>query len=211
MTIQIYAIPVSLYCAKLRILLRHKKLEWREELPPGGYGSSAYKEIVPTGNLPAMVDGDLRLADSEAIAEYLEEAYPEPPALPLLAADRAKVRERSRFHDTRLEPALRALFPTIARDKRDRALAARQSQEISTRLTQLAVLLEGALPERLTLGDCGYPISFAWLDLLSSPLGLEIEWPDRVNEYRSTVEAFPAVARELADYRPKLQDWLAAK
>ena len=65
----VFTVPVSLYCAKLRIVLRHKKLEWREELPPGGYGSDAYKQIVPSGNLPALRDGDLLIADSEAIAE----------------------------------------------------------------------------------------------------------------------------------------------
>ena len=79
----IYAIPISLYCAKLRILLRHKKIQWQELPPPGGYGSAEYKSIVPSGNLPALVDGSLLLADSEAIAEYLNEKYPNPPMLPI--------------------------------------------------------------------------------------------------------------------------------
>jgi hypothetical protein len=34
-----YASPVSLYCAKLRILLRHKQAQWREVSPEGGYNS----------------------------------------------------------------------------------------------------------------------------------------------------------------------------
>ncbi|MGI9423815.1 MAG: glutathione S-transferase family protein, partial [Hyphomicrobiaceae bacterium] len=143
MTIDIYAIPVSLYCAKLRILLRHKAIAWHELTPPGGYGSSAYKAIVPSGNLPALVDGDLVVADSEAIAEYLDERFPDPPMLPNALPQRAKTRERSRFHDTRLEPALRTLFPTIARNRRDPALAAAQSKQISQRLAQLAIMLEG--------------------------------------------------------------------
>ena len=69
--LSVYAIPVSLYCAKLRILLRHKGLEWEEVPPPGGYGSDEYKRVAPSGNLPALRDGDLLLGDSEAIAEYL--------------------------------------------------------------------------------------------------------------------------------------------
>ncbi|MEM6624117.1 MAG: glutathione S-transferase N-terminal domain-containing protein, partial [Pseudomonadota bacterium] len=80
--LRVYAIPVSLYCAKLRILLRHKGLAWEEVAPPGGYGSAAYKDHVPSGNLPALLDGDLLIADSEAIAEYLEERHPDPPMLP---------------------------------------------------------------------------------------------------------------------------------
>ena len=60
--LKVYAVPISLYCAKLRILLRHKSLDWQEELPPGGYGSAAYREVVPSGNLPALVDGALLIA-----------------------------------------------------------------------------------------------------------------------------------------------------
>ena len=70
--LRVYSIPVSLYCAKLRILLRHKGLDWEEVMPPGCYGSDEYKRIVPSGNLPALVDNDLMLGDSEAIAEYLQ-------------------------------------------------------------------------------------------------------------------------------------------
>ena len=45
-----YAIPPSLYCAKLRILLRFKGLEWTEIPPPGGYGSAEYRALVPAGS-----------------------------------------------------------------------------------------------------------------------------------------------------------------
>ena len=47
--LKVYAIPVSLYCAKLRIVLRHKGLAWEEVPPPGGYGSEDYKQVVPSG------------------------------------------------------------------------------------------------------------------------------------------------------------------
>ena len=64
-------------------------------------------------NLPTLLDGDLLIADSEAIAEYIEEAYPTPPILPTELGARAKVRELSRFHDTRLEPEIRKLFKIL--------------------------------------------------------------------------------------------------
>jgi glutathione S-transferase/maleylpyruvate isomerase len=184
----IYAIPASLYCAKLRIALRHKGLEWKEQPPPGGYGSAEFKRTVPSGNLPALQDGPLQIADSEAIAEYLEETYPQPAMLPADPVARAKVRERSRFHDTRLEPELRALFAYLPGRK------------------QFAQTL-AATPDAgdvLTLGDCGYPITFAWLDELLPRLGMEISWPVKVVDYRRRVEALEAVSKELAQYRPRL-------
>ena len=111
--LKIYSVPISLYCAKLRIVLRNKELEWEELPPPGGYGSDEYKKIVPSGNLPALIDGQLLIADSEAIAEYLEEMHPSPAMLPAEPDLRAKTREIGRFHDTRLEPELRKLFKIL--------------------------------------------------------------------------------------------------
>ena len=43
--------------------MRNKGLEWEELLPPGGYGSAEYKAIVPSGNLPALIDNGFTLAD----------------------------------------------------------------------------------------------------------------------------------------------------
>ena len=78
----IYSVPVAAYCVKLRILMRYKSLAFQELPPPGGYGSEEYRSIVPSGNLPAMIHDGFLLSDSEAIAEYLEETFPDVPMLP---------------------------------------------------------------------------------------------------------------------------------
>ncbi|MEM5471492.1 glutathione S-transferase family protein [Hoeflea sp. AS60] len=207
----IYAIAPSLYCAKLRILLRHKQLTWEEVPPPGGYGSDEYKRLIASGNLPAMVDGDITLADSEAIAEYLNELHPRPQMLPDAPAARAKVRELSRFHDTRLEPALRVLFAHIGADERDNDVQRRQSDALSARLAQLGKMLgerEDA-GHTLTLADCGFPISFEWIERLDPVFDLRMVWPDAVVAYRERLSALPAIAAELNAYRPVLDGWLA--
>lgn len=209
----IYAIPISLYCAKLRILLRYKALEWNELPPPGGYGSDEYKLTIPSGNLPAMVDGKLTLADSEVIAEYLNEKYPQPPMLPDDISQRAKIRERSRFHDTRLEPELRKLFPYIDENHADAAFFELQSKLISNRLNQLPKLLDNTdttVADALTLGDCGLPITFIWIDFLTPVFDLKVDWPDAVLHYRTEVERHQAVAQELQIYRQNLNQWLSS-
>ena len=210
--LELYAIPVSLYCAKTRILLRHKRLDWVEILPPGGYGSEEYKTVVPSGNLPALRDGDLLLADSEAIAEYLNDHYPDPPALPGDPIRRAKCRERSRFRDTRLEPALRTLFPYLpGRASPPDGLLIEKSAQLSALLGQLGLLLRDA-PDTggsMTLADCGFPITFAWIDAMTPLMALQIDWPVEVIAYCDRLHALPAVATELQDYRPKLAKFLA--
>ncbi|MCV2873061.1 glutathione S-transferase family protein [Defluviimonas sp. WL0050] len=203
--LKLYAIPVSLYSAKTRIALRFKGLDWKEIAPPGGYGSAEYKRIVASGNLPALDHDGFLIADSEAIAEYLEERFPEPPLLPKNAQDRTRMRERSRFHDTRLEPALRALFGNLAADRRDADLNARQSIAMSERLGQFARLLDAAPDLAFGLGDCGFAVTFAWIDALTQRLGLQIDWPDTVRSYQARLSDEAAVAAEFQTYLPRLQ------
>lgn len=206
----IYAVPVSVYNAKLRIVLRHKGIAYEEQPPPGGYGSAQYRAIVPSGNLPAMIHGDLMLADSEAIAEYLEEAFPDRPMLPDAIPTRAKARELSRAHDTRLEPAVRALYPNVAYESRDPHAVQTGGEAISKHLQSLDLLLATSPLDPLTLylSDCGFAVTFAWIKAFEPALNMDVIWPDRVLAYDARLQAFPAVAEELIAYRPAMDAYL---
>ena len=210
----IYTTPESLYCAKLRVLLRHKNLHWQEVEPQGGCGSTQYRDLIPSATMPAMVDGALVLADSEAIAEYLNETVAEPPMLPLEPAARARCRERSRFHDTRLEPEIRKLFPQISPANRNQDVVTTQAESIAQRLQELSAVLKADNyydPRFLSLGDCGLPISFAWIDAFTPVLGLQLDWPENLRDYRSAIENHPAVSIELREYTPAVRRWLESK
>jgi glutathione S-transferase len=212
--LKIYSTSESLYCAKLRILLHHKQAQWQEITPDGGCGSDDYRALIPSGTMPAMIDGDLVIADSEAIAEYLNEAIAEPAMLPSTAQARGKCRERSRFHDTRMEPEVRALFPHIAAGNQGSDISNIQSEKINNRLHEFSRLLstDATLDlNLLSLGDCGFPISFAWLDAFTPVLGLEVEWPEAVLDYRHKIEAHDAVRTVLADYAPHVAQWVESK
>ncbi|WP_086934258.1 maleylacetoacetate isomerase [Agarilytica rhodophyticola] len=52
-----------------------------------------YLAINPQGRVPFFIDGDLRIAQSTAILEYLEEAYTDKPLLPKAADERAWIRQ----------------------------------------------------------------------------------------------------------------------
>lgn len=210
----IYSTPESLYCAKLRILLRHKQAQWREIEPEGGCGSPGYRQLIPSGTMPALIDGGLVIADSEAISEYLNETIAEPAMLPVDPGARAKCRERSRFHDTRLEPEVRKLFPHVAPATRDTGIVSIQVETIGMRLQELSRLLaaDDQLDlQILSLGDCGFPVCFAWIDAFAQVLGFELDWPDNLREYRRSIEAHTAVAIELEAYAPGMQRWLESK
>lgn len=207
----IYSVPVALYCVKLRILMRHKGIEYQELPPPGGYGSDAYKAIVPSGNLPAMIDDGFMLSDSEAIAEYLEESFRETPMLPDTIQARAKAREFSRSHDTRLEPAVRAMYPQVAYVGRDMETVRAGGEVISKHLAALALLLSASPldPKRLWLCDCGFAVTFAWIKAFETSIGLVVNWPEIVKDYDARLQDFEAVKAELWAYQPAMKDYLA--
>jgi glutathione S-transferase/RNA polymerase-associated protein len=74
---------------------------------PGGRGAGgaqgAFVEASPRAEVPALVDGDVRIFDSTIILEYLDDAYPEPAMRPKSAAERARVRMLEEVMDTHFE------------------------------------------------------------------------------------------------------------
>lgn len=212
--ITLYNVPVSSYGAKVRIILRHKGLAWTELAPPDGYGSPAYRAIIASGTVPAIIDGALKLADSEAIAEYLDEAHPEPAMMPADVRPRAQAREISRFHDTRLEPVLRSYFGQVAPATRDAEAIAGNARLLQDRLDQLARIAAPAplmTGEDLAVADCGFVASFAILALLQDVLALPVTLPAPLAAYGAALAAHPSVAEEDARYRAVLADWAKAK
>lgn len=80
---------------RVRIALNLKGLSVERQyihLANGEQRSDDYRAINPQGLVPFLVDGDLKLGQSLAIIEYLDELHPTPPLLPSDAATRARVR-----------------------------------------------------------------------------------------------------------------------
>ena len=82
------------YCARVRILLAEKGVE--VELVPIDLADrpSWLYEKNSTGRVPVLEEDAFVLPESAVIMDYLEERYPEPPLLPLDAAERALARVR---------------------------------------------------------------------------------------------------------------------
>jgi len=81
---------------RLRIILNTKGLDWDYQsvnLLAGEQKNEAFRSLNPLGLVPILDTGEAVLAQSPAIAEYLEEQYPEPALLPPDLIGRARVRE----------------------------------------------------------------------------------------------------------------------
>jgi len=102
----LYDHPLSPYAQKVKIALREKGLAF-EAPQPGGLGAGGaagdFVAASPRAEVPALIDGDVRVFDSTIILEYLDDAYPEPAMRPAAAAERARVRMLEEVMDTHFE------------------------------------------------------------------------------------------------------------
>lgn len=105
MSLTVYGAPLSPFVRKVCLCLLEKGLPYEQEIViPFGL-PDWYRELNPLGRIPALRDGDLQLADSSVICQYLEERNPQ--HLPLYGEDasqRARVRWLEKYADYELAP-----------------------------------------------------------------------------------------------------------
>jgi glutathione S-transferase len=96
----LYHFPLSPFARKIRIVLAEKKLpfELREEKP--WERRDDFLALNPAGEVPVLIEPDgTVLADSQAIAEFLDETHPEPLLLGIAPEERAEVRRLVNWFD----------------------------------------------------------------------------------------------------------------
>jgi maleylpyruvate isomerase len=92
---------------RLRIILNIKGLGWEYQavnLLEGEQQNEGFRAMNPLGLVPVLDTGEAVLAQSPAIAEFLEEQHPEPPLLPSDAVGRAQVREMAHAIGCEIHP-----------------------------------------------------------------------------------------------------------
>ena len=93
--VKLYTYYRSQASFRVRIALNLKGLAHDDtflHLEKGDQFKAEYQALNPQMVVPTLIDGDVKLFQSLAILEYLDEKYPEPPLLPKDAAARAWVR-----------------------------------------------------------------------------------------------------------------------
>ena len=103
--------PVSNYYNKVKMALLEKGLPFTEERVKTGLTDEATLSASPLGKIPFIRTPQGALCESQAILDYLEAAYPNPPLMPADAWAAAKVRELITFIDLHLELVARQLYP----------------------------------------------------------------------------------------------------
>jgi len=166
---------------------------------------------VPSGTIPALVEDDFILAESDTILEYLEDKYPTPALLPRDAQDRARARVLGRLHDLHLEPRIRATFAHVGASTPSlemRTAIADKLDVLETHLDPVGPYAVGADP---SLADCAFPASLAILDALAPLFGWSFEAGPRTKRWRAAIAEHLAFESLLAPYRATVAAWIASK
>lgn len=213
---KLFSSMLSPYTSRVRIALYAKNLPCELAAAPGGTGSAEYKRLNPTGKIPALVDGDAVIVESEVINEYLEDRYPTPALLPGDPVARARVRALARFVDLYLAPVLSPLFGQMNPATRDAKVVAEKLAELNGRLDELEALLVAepyAGGKELSLADCALCPMFFFLTRIVPALGgaSPLEGRPKAARVGEAVAKHPAVARVLGEMGVAFAELMAPK
>ena len=193
----------SNYYNKTKLALLEKEIAFEEELVWGG-SDPAFLAKSPLGKIPYIEDGPLVLSESEAIVEYLEEAYPLHPLIPRDLARAAKVRELVMFTEFYLEWEARRLYPEaffggkVSADVKE--VAARHLARAVAALFHLARFEPFALGAEFTLADCVLATHLPVVAIASKIIyGTDVLGDARIKQYLAHVGERPAMRRVTAD------------
>jgi glutathione S-transferase/RNA polymerase-associated protein len=199
--ITLYEHPLSPYAQKVKISLREKGLAFDLQMPGGlgaGGAGGSFVEASPRSEVPALVDGDLRLFDSTIILEYLDDAYPDTPMRAASPADRAQARMLEEVMDTHFEAVTWGLseirwFGRVTGAEAEALVATARAQ-----LDGFYAWLEKQLGERAWFNGP----AFGWGDLSVAPFvngaighGMPPKAGTRLTEWLARVNERPSVAQ----------------
>ena len=203
---------ISNYHNKIRIALLEKGVPFEEDAGCSPSQKDEFLARSPLGKVPFLELGDgRRLAESEVIAEYLEEAYPQKPLLPEDPFERAKVRELVKFMELHLELVARRLYPQVffnrGRASEETLQAVQKDLAKGVRAFKGLVKFDPYIAGKdLTIADCA---AFVHLPLISlaTKLGLgrdALEEMPQVKPYLKMLGERPAF-RKVNDDRKAAQ------
>jgi len=162
MPLQLFQGDLSPFAARVRIQIRAKDIkDIQMSSAPGGTGSAEYKELNPTGKIPALLVDGVVISESQSICDYLEDRYPEPSMWPQDLLARAQARLITRYTDLYVCGPMFQTTAHASRKTRDQAFVDARLVELQKGLTFIdhcrakSGLATGryAMGETLTLAD----------------------------------------------------------
>lgn len=198
--ITLYGVAISNYYNKVKFALLEKGIPFSEELVAPSQDDAVLKRS-PLGKVPFIKTTGGYLSESQAILEYLEDAFPEHPLYPQDPFERAKCRELIQHIELNVELIARRLYGEalfggkVSQETKDEVKAKLDAGLIG--LSRLMKLAPYAVGDSFTVADI---VTWPHLQLVSFATKA-IYGKDLVLEHISGIDAYI----ELIESRPHAQ------
>ncbi len=202
MTIHLYGHPFASYAWKPLIAAyeRNVPFEFHMVDPDHPENTARIRELSPTGQFPALVDGDRTVTQSNAVIEYLDRIGSAPTIIPSNPDASLNARMFADVFDSYIAGPMQQIVGEALRpvDRQDsgRVTDAKANLDKSYRWLAKHIGNNWAIGDRFSIADCAAAPALFYADWLH-PI------PDgTLKSYRSRLLARPSVARVVNEARP---------
>src|SRR4051794_34173771 len=154
---KLYSGDLSPYSARVRMQIYAKGITDITLERPATFGTPKFRQEFPIGRIPVLdIDGDM-MPESEVIAEYLEEVYPEPSMLGVTPRETAHIRTIARIGDIYIMNNMFMLSPQSRAKTRNEGVVELLGGQVVRNVKALDKMIgqDGfACCGRLTMADC---------------------------------------------------------
>jgi len=197
----------SNYYNKVKLALLEKNVPFEEVL---AWVGETDLSATPAGKVPYIITDAGPLCESEAIAEYVEAAYPQSPLLPADPYGAAKVRELIVFMELYLELTARELYPeAFFGGKVSDGVKERQHKLLSRYIPAFAKLAKFSpylAGDTFTLADCAAVASLPLVSNCTKIIyGADMLADLPVKDYMKRMSERPTVQKINADRKANLE------
>ncbi len=210
---KLYSGDLSPYSARVRMQIYAKGISAIALEPPPGFGTPKFRETFPIGRIPVLdIDGDM-MPESEVIAEYLEEIYPEPSLLGINPRETAHIRTVARIGDVYIMNNMFMLAGQARAATRNEGLVDMLAGQVVRNIKALDRLIgkDGfACCGRLTMADCALVPGLFLVENVLASTGKTNPIPANANvaAYWAAIQKNEYAAKTLAELHRGLKERL---
>ncbi|RYG00584.1 MAG: glutathione S-transferase family protein [Caulobacteraceae bacterium] len=208
---KLYSGDLSPYSARVRMQIYAKGITDIVLERPSDFGLPSFRKRLPIGRIPVLdIDGDL-MPESDVIAEYLEQIYPEPSLLGATPRETAHIRTIARIGDVYLMNNMFMLSPQSRAADRDQGVVNLLGGQVVRNIKALDEMIgtDGyACSGRLTLADCALVPALFLVENVLPGTGVENPIPKAANvsAWWAAIQQNEHAAKTLAELHRGLEE-----
>lgn len=207
---KLYSGDLSPYSAKVRMQIYAMGITDIEFELPASFYMGKLAEVSPIGRIPVLETDEGIIPESEVIAEYLDDLYPDKALLGSSPKTNADVRLLSRIGDIYLMNNIFMALPQAPRETRNEAIRDLLMRQVTRGIGALDKHLgdgDFAVGDKLTRADCSL-VPALWMCEKTVPrfdVGNPILGTNKVATYWAKIQTNPHAAKVIDEMNRGLQ------